>query len=197
RPSAPQADPGHTAGSGLPGSPARGRIAYATARRFRATLRRTPVVKLPGERYVHETTLPNHLPDLVMHRRHPIHRALALSSLLLAAPNVPAFSQSFTRIVTGSPVTETGAWRSVNWIDYDRDGDLDLFVTRGHSGGQDNVLFRNDGGPGFSFTRMSGLIISQDRRPSDGATWADYDNDGYPDAFVANWYGIHNMLYHN
>lgn len=106
-------------------------------------------------------------------------------------------SQTFTSLTTESPVTETGAWRSVNWIDYDRDGDLDLFVTRGLSGGQDNVLFRNDGGPGFSFTRMSGLPISQDHMPSDGSTWGDYDNDGYPDAFVVNWYGQDNLLYHN
>ncbi len=127
----------------------------------------------------------------------PISRTLAVGALLHLALTAQLPSQTFTKITAGSPVTEAGAWRSVNWIDYDRDGDLDLFVTRGLSGGQDNVLFRNEGGPGFSFTRMSGLSISQDHMPSDGSTWADYDNDGYPDAFVVNWYGQNNLLYHN
>lgn len=121
-------------------------------------------------------------------------RVAALALLLAPAPSQP---QTFTKITAGPPVTETGAWRSVNWVDYDRDGDLDLFVTRGLAGGQDNVLFRNDGGPGFAFTRMGNLIISQDHRSSDGSTWADYDNDGFPDAFVANWYNQNNLLYHN
>ncbi len=121
----------------------------------------------------------------------------ATLAIMLVAATGQSPSQSFTKITTGPPVSETGAWRSVNWVDYDRDGDLDLFVTRGLAGGQNNVLFRNEGGPGFSFTRMSALVISQDALPSDGATWADYDNDGYPDAFVANWYNQNNLLYHN
>ncbi len=125
-----------------------------------------------------------------------LHQIPLLILLLLVAGGETR-SQTFTSLTTGSPVTETGAWRSVNWVDYDRDGDLDLFVTRGLNGGQDNVLFRNDGGPGFSFTRMSGLVISQDHRSSDGSTWGDYDNDGYPDAFAVNWYNQNNLLYHN
>jgi hypothetical protein len=132
--------------------------------------------------------MPHHLPSI---------RSTALTGLLLLVIDPGLYSQTFTKITTGGPVAEAGAWRSVNWIDYDRDGDLDLFVTRGLTGGQDNVLFRNDGGPGFSFTRMSGLSISQDNLPSDGSTWADYDNDGYPDAFVVNWYNKNNLLYHN
>src|SRR5262249_24611890 len=100
-------------------------------------------------------------------------------------------------VTEGPPVTESGAWRSVNWVDYDRDGYLDLIVTRGLAGGQDNVLFHNDGPPTFTFTRMSGLVISQDHEPSDGSTWADYDNDGYLDCFVANWYNRNNLMYHN
>jgi len=122
---------------------------------------------------------------------------IAKVGLLFFAIHLQLSSQTFTKITTGAPVTEAGAWRSVNWVDYDRDGDLDLFVTRGLSGGQDNILFRNDGGPGFTFTRMSGLSISQDGRASDGSTWADYDNDGYPDAFTVNWYNQNNLMYHN
>jgi len=116
--------------------------------------------------------------------------------LFFCAP-AASVSQTFTSVVDVLPVNELGAWRSVNWVDYDRDGDLDLFLTRGWSGGQDNVLFRNDGAPLFAFTRMDGLTVSQDHKPSDGSTWADFDNDGFPDLFAVNWYNEHNLLYRN
>lgn len=106
-------------------------------------------------------------------------------------------AQTFLRITGDSTVTQTGAWRSVNWVDYDHDGYLDLYVTRGKAGGQNNVLFHNDGFPDFSFTRMSGSVLSQDGEPSDGSSWADYDNDGNIDAFTANWYNRNNLLYHS
>jgi hypothetical protein len=40
-------------------------------------------------------------------------------------------------------VTDTESSSGVAWADYDRDGDLDLFVTSGE--GQNNVLYRNNG----------------------------------------------------
>jgi hypothetical protein len=115
--------------------------------------------------------------------------------VVMAASSV--FPQSFTKITAGDPVTDVAASRSVNWIDYDRDGDLDLFVSRGKAGGENNILYRNDGAPAYTFTKMSSLTISQDGTPSDGATWGDYDNDGDDDAFVVNWYGINNLMYRN
>jgi hypothetical protein len=116
--------------------------------------------------------------------------------LLYLAP-VALLAQTFTKVLTGPVVTDLAAARSAHWIDYDKDGDLDLFVTRGKAGGENNMLYRNDGAPGFSFTAMTGLVVSQDGQPSDGATWGDYDNDGDDDLFVVNWYGISNMLYRN
>jgi len=123
------------------------------------------------------------------------HSRLLPAVVLLAAVAPVALAQTFTPVTSGPVVTELGAWRSVNWVDYDRDGDLDLFVTRGKAGGQDNVLFRNDGPPFYTFTRMSSLVISQDHEPSDGSSWGDYDNDGNVDCFVANWYNRDNLLY--
>jgi hypothetical protein len=107
---------------------------------------------------------------------------------------MPAFAQTFSRITDGVEVTDTCDSRAVNWIDYDADGDLDLFVTNGTQGGANNFLYRNDGG---TFTRLTGDSIGSDHRSSDGATWGDFDNDGDLDCFVANWYNQNNLPYRN
>ncbi|RIK80937.1 hypothetical protein DCC62_02895 [candidate division KSB1 bacterium] len=106
-------------------------------------------------------------------------------------------SQSFTKITGGAVVTNGGASRSVNWVDYDNDGFLDLFVSNGLRAGQDNFLYHNDGLPDFSFTRITGAPIVSDRGKSDGSSWGDYDNDGDADVFVVNWYNDNNMFFEN
>ena len=69
------------------------------------------------------------------------------------------------------------------WGDYDRDGWIDLFVT----GNLDpNVLYRNKGDGSFSVSEHSPLLSSPDT-PSGGATWADYDNDGWLDLYLVNF----------
>ena len=40
-------------------------------------------------------------------------------------------AQTFTKITTGDFVNNGAASRSVNFVDYDVDGDLDLYVTNG------------------------------------------------------------------
>jgi hypothetical protein len=98
--------------------------------------------------------------------------------------------------VTNSPVVQTpGDSRSINWIDVDGDKDLDLFITNGPQAGQNNSLYKNNGQG--AFTAVTGDPIVQDGQPSDGATWADADNDGDADCFVANWYGVNNLFYKN
>ena len=69
------------------------------------------------------------------------------------------------------------------WGDYDRDGWLDLFVT----GNLDpNVLYRNNGDGSFSVSEHSPQL-SLPNVPSGGATWADYNNDGWLDLYVVNF----------
>ncbi len=86
------------------------------------------------------------------------------------------------------------------WTDYDRDGDDDLYLVQ--SGwlpgmapvGADqplNVLFRNDGTGQFS-AAPAGV---GDNGYGQGATLADYDDDGFPDLYVTN-FGA-NVLYRN
>jgi hypothetical protein len=109
--------------------------------------------------------------------------------------NLELFSQQFVKITEGQHVNDGGDSRSVNWIDYDGDGWLDLFVSNGPSGGQNNFLYKNSGDE--TFTKITGIAITSDNRSSDGSTWGDYDNDGDPDLFVANWYNQNNLLYKN
>ncbi len=118
-----------------------------------------------------------------------------------AHPANPAYGPSFlsplnfTKVLNSPVVTTPGDSRSVNWIDVDGDDDEDLFISNGPQAGENNFLYRNNGTGGF--TPVTDDPVVQDGKPSDGATWADYDNDGDIDCFVVNWYNINNLLYKN
>jgi hypothetical protein len=73
-----------------------------------------------------------------------------------------------------------GRGRSVNWLDYDSDGDLDLYVGNEVRAGYPNVLFRNDG---ESFTKVASQL-SLSIATMDSA-WGDVDLDGDPDLVIA------------
>ncbi|MCO5197422.1 MAG: CRTAC1 family protein [Anaerolineae bacterium] len=77
------------------------------------------------------------------------------------------------------------------WGDYDQDGYLDLYVTRDNDA---NLLFHNNGDGTFSRSPLWQSVALPDAA-SAGASWADYDNDGWPDLYVMNW-GT-NTLFHN
>ncbi len=86
-------------------------------------------------------------------------------------------------------------------LDYDRDGDLDLYFVQccplpGYQGTQaaePDRLYRNDGGFRFAdVTRSAGL---GDLSYGMGVTCPDLDNDGFPEIYVANLGP--NVLYHN
>lgn len=102
-------------------------------------------------------------------------------------------NEDFTRILTGPVVQDSGSTYSATWGDYDNDGKLDLFLA--NDWGENNVLFHNEGNGGF--TRIRSGDIVNNGGSSLGATWADYDNDGDLDLFVANWNYQQNFLYQN
>jgi cytochrome c peroxidase len=77
------------------------------------------------------------------------------------------------------------------WGDYDNDGWVDLYVT--DSAGP-NTLYHNNGDGTFSVSALQ-KSVALPQAYSAGATFADYDNDGWRDLFVANW-GADN-LFHN
>ena len=73
---------------------------------------------------------------------------------------------------------------SLNLIDYDNDGKLDLYVAlNGWSGPLPNKLFHNTGGRFEDVSEKSGA-----NDPGDGfvSVWGDLDNDGWLDLLVAN-----------
>ena len=83
------------------------------------------------------------------------------------------------------------------FFDYDRDGDVDLYVTNGSSfagfaAGEHpaNQLYRNDGG---RFVEVAAGV--GDTSWSMGCAAADYDNDGHTDLYVTNF--GRNALYRN
>jgi len=100
---------------------------------------------------------------------------------------------TLTQITEGILVEETGNSRGCTWGDYDRDGFIDLYVVNANN--QSNALYRNNGNGTFSKITTGTPVI--DKNDSRGCAWADYDNDGYPDLFVANHSGQNNCLYHN
>lgn len=99
----------------------------------------------------------------------------------------------FEKITEGEIVTLSQFSTSASWGDFNDDGSLDLFVA--NSINQNNELYQNDGSPNYTFTRIQQGDIVNDGGSSNGAAWADYNNDGYLDLFVAN--RGKNFLYRN
>ncbi len=130
---------------------------------------------------------------------------------------------TFTDVSAATGIgAETGFWTGASWGDYDRDGDLDLYVAgyvryrydaalAGKASQQfravvpftlnpssfppeRNLLLRNDGGRFHDVARQAGVDNPTGRSLS--AAWADFDGDGWPDLYVANDVS-HNALFRN
>ena len=83
---------------------------------------------------------------------------------------------------------ESGTTRQAAWIDFDADGDLDLYLAMRDG---PNRLFEQDAG---QFTDRAAELGLDDARRSVGAVWFD-DGDGWLDVVVANMNGDANGLY--
>lgn len=85
-----------------------------------------------------------------------------------------------------------GLWSGLNMVqaDYNNDGWVDVLVLRGAWLGKDgnhpNSLLKNNGDGTFTdVTKETGLYC---RFPTQTASWADFNNDGWIDLFIANEY---------
>ena len=115
------------------------------------------------------------------------------------------------RTQTAGLLAQPGFWTGASWADYDRDGFIDLYVcgyvkysasvSSGKSVQYDtevpaninpssfpaerNLLYRNNGHGGFDeVARQAGVSDSNGRSLS--AAWCDFNNDDWPDLYVAN-----------
>jgi enediyne biosynthesis protein E4 len=85
----------------------------------------------------------------------------------------------------------------VLWLDYDKDGCLDLYVANDSS---PSLLYHNDCKGGFREVGVAaGVAYSSDGREQAGmgVDSADYDHDGWPDIVKTNFSDDTNNLYHN
>ena len=132
----------------------------------------------------------------------------------------------FEDVTEKAGVAGGGFSTGVAWADYDRDGRVDLFVSRyvhadmdklpefgndphfcrfktvmvqcGPWGmpGESDMLFHNKGNGTFEEVSKKAGLDDPHHYYGLGATWGDYDNDGWPDLYVANDAGP-NFLYRN
>ena len=71
------------------------------------------------------------------------------------------------------------------WIDYDRDGDWDLYLVNCQGDASvTNVMYENIGNGKFEKVNKSG---AEDVGEGMAVSSADYNNDGFPDLFVTNY----------
>lgn len=91
---------------------------------------------------------------------------------------------------SGAPLVTKGS--GVCAADFDRDGDLDVFISGWK---QANVLLRNDGN--FTFVDVALTAGVRDvSSATGGSSWGDYDLDGWIDLYTCN-YVEPNKLYRN
>lgn len=86
------------------------------------------------------------------------------------------------------------------WVDYDNDGDTDMYLTKCRQGSspgdpeRTNAMYRNNGDGTFS--EVAASINMADNEQSWATVFQDFDNDGNFDAFCVNHSGA-NRFYEN
>jgi hypothetical protein len=94
---------------------------------------------------------------------------------------------TFTDVTAAAGLEIWGPSFTASWVDYDCDGNLDLFVPNNVGGVFDkhvpNRLFHNNGNG--TFTEVTETAGVGGLFPTIGCAWGDYNNDGYPDLFAS------------
>jgi hypothetical protein len=129
---------------------------------------------------------------------------------------------TFEDVTEKAGVRGSGFMTGAAWADYDKDGFVDIFVSRyvhvdlsnvaafgtckfrgivvqcGPWGmtGESDLLYHNRGDGTFEEVSQRAGVSDPNGYYGLGVVWGDYDNDGWPDLYVANDTGP-NFLYHN
>ncbi len=94
---------------------------------------------------------------------------------------------TFTNVSAGSGIRAGDLdgvnQQSVAWGDYNNDGCLDVYKV--YIGGGIRVLLRNNCDGTFTDVTAMGGVVGRSNGRSRDAAWADFDNDGWLDLFVA------------
>jgi uncharacterized repeat protein (TIGR01451 family) len=101
----------------------------------------------------------------------------------------------FTNVAAQAGVTDpAGYGEGATWVDFDRDGLVDLYVANYSSQGSiPNRLYHSL--DGLHFSDVAAELGVADMGNGEGIAWADFDNDGDLDLYIANAnYGA-NTLY--
>ena len=116
--------------------------------------------------------------------------------LVVVAPALSASGQVFVDTDLNSLPNAGLASTNFAWADYDLDGDLDLYVTNWGTAFSTptNALFRSNGDS--TFTDVAADVGVANDRDSVAAAWGDFDNDGDPDLYVADFFD-QDFLYEN
>jgi enediyne biosynthesis protein E4 len=99
---------------------------------------------------------------------------------------------TFTDVTQSSGITVMSYSWSADWGDFDNDGDMDLYA--GNSNGPNNLYVNNGNG---TFTEAAATYGVADPFSSFSCGWADFDNDGDLDLYVANGQPNADKLYRN
>ena len=102
-------------------------------------------------------------------------------------------NQGIFEKITLQGVTSTCESKQITWVDYDNDGDKDLYFS---CNGANLTLYRNDGN--LSFTDVTSEVgLVSPIGTALGSNWADFDRDGWLDLYATYYGGMRNILYRN
>jgi len=99
---------------------------------------------------------------------------------------------TFDEVGVAAGVAHDGAAWGVEWLDYDGDGLLDVYVANmPASDGRDgaNVLYRNNGDGTFTDVTVDAGVSGPPTAQTFGTAAADFNNDGYMDLYAATQLG--------